>query len=251
MSKEEFDFHLENVLAPRMSQLPDNVKILAIDIRKSYEELIKSKKTEIEGLLNNEKNERSVRKVVAPKLKDDDDYDDNEFEKEDIENNKENNNKNNNKNEKNIKNNNENHDENDDTVNMRLSTMKLTDFLDTDDIFSWNEERAIKRVLELKDENEMKKQKDFLEWKIKKDLESREREEKEVHRHLYYISISMRTYCSIFLLCFQFFLNLLHIFLSFFYPSVTRSILSSHSHYFTHLHLSFPISSSKIFSGMR
>ena len=150
-----------------MSQLPNNVKILAIDIRKSYEELIKSKK------LNDPKidiNSKSVRTNV----RDSDDYEDDV----DFDNNSDK-----------EKKNNENEIEN--SPDSKFNENKINQFENAtgnveknennnDDIFLWNEEKAVQRVLELKDENEIRKQKEFLRWKIKKDLEIKEQEEKDV-----------------------------------------------------------------------
>lgn len=150
-----------------MSQLPNNVKILAIDIRKSYEELIKSKK------LNDPKidiNSKSVRTNV----RDSDDYEDDV----DFDNNSDK-----------EKKNNENEIEN--SPDSKFNENKINKFENAtgnveknennnDDIFLWNEEKAVQRVLELKDENEIRKQKEFLRWKIKKDLEIKEQEEKDV-----------------------------------------------------------------------
>ena len=149
-----------------MSQLPNNVKILAIDIRKSYEELIKSKK------LNDPKidiNSKSVRTNV----RDSDDYEDDT----DFDNNSDKDKKNN-------------ENENENSPDSKFNENKINKFENAignieknennDDIFLWNEEKAVQRVLELKDENEIRKQKEFLRWKIKKDLEIKEQEEKDV-----------------------------------------------------------------------
>jgi hypothetical protein len=95
-----------------MNQLPDSVKALAIDIRKSYEDLL-LEKTSIE-------NDKKI--VMSPTIKseNEDEYDQ-EFgpDKESIE--------------------------------EKISTKKIDKFSElNDDIFSWNEERAVKRVLELR-----------------------------------------------------------------------------------------------------
>jgi len=142
ISKEEFDFHLESILAPRMNQLPDSVKALAIDIRNSYEDLLLKKTT----------NENDKKINISPTIKSETEEYDQEFEPDK------------------------------DSVEEKTSTKKIdkfSDFEKDDEIFSWNEERAVKRVLELRDENELKKKEEFSRWKDKKIAEIKERERME------------------------------------------------------------------------
>jgi hypothetical protein len=69
ISKEEFDFHLESILAPRMNQLPESIKALAIDIRKSYENLLQTK-------ISNETNINDQKNDTIPIVKSENEEDD-------------------------------------------------------------------------------------------------------------------------------------------------------------------------------
>jgi hypothetical protein len=69
ISKEEFDFHLESILAPRMNQLPESIKALAIDIRKSYENLLQTK-------ISNETDINDQKNVTVPIVKSENEGDD-------------------------------------------------------------------------------------------------------------------------------------------------------------------------------
>ena len=170
---------------------------LTVDIRKSYEELMKSKKTESTPVLAC----RSVdcttkRKIIEnknTKTNDDDEEDEKEYEDDDEfenENDEE-------KEEENIRMN-----DNDDQKREKEQDgdVMQTDFnprilpverYNGDDMFLWNVDNAVKRVLELKDEKDIQKQNDFSTWKNKKDAEKKEKEEKDV-------STSIHNYLNIF-----------------------------------------------------
>ena len=181
-----------------MSQLPDSVRHLTTDIRKSYEDLIKSKRTEVgtDAPSSSANNRNSANK--NEKIDDDDDDnqdeydDDNEFENED-ENGNEDKNKNKNENERQK-------DTKDRMRNARTvqesniaALMPAAEEYDDENMFFWDVDNAVKRVLELKDENDNKKKEDFLSWKIKKDKEMKEKEEKDVSvsiSSLYFIKVN-------------------------------------------------------------
>lgn len=166
-----------------MSQLPDSVRHLTTDIRKSYEDLIKSKRTEVgtDAPSSSANNRNSANK--NEKIDDDDDDnqdeydDDNEFENED-ENGNEDKNKNENERQKDTKD----RMRNAGTVKESniAALMPAAEEYDDENMFFWDVDNAVKRVLDLKDENDNKKKEDFLSWKIKKDKEMKEKEEKDV-----------------------------------------------------------------------
>ena len=171
-------------MAARASQLPENVRNLTVDIRKSYEDLMKSKKTESIPVLACRSVDSTTKKKIIEnkntKTNDDDEENEKEYEDDDeFEN--------------------ENEEEkvsihmNDDDDQKREEEqdgdVMQTDFNSTilpveryngDDMFLWNVDNAVKRVLELKDEKDIQKQNDFSTWKNKKDAEKKEKEEKDV-----------------------------------------------------------------------
>ena len=183
ISKEEFDYHFENILAARASQLPENVRNLTIDIRKSYEELIKSKKSESTPVpacrAIDSKSDKKIVKNKDEKLNDNYEEKENEYDDDDeFEN----------ENENEIEsvhmdddNNVQKREQEDDAVQTNIDSKTLpVERYNGDDIFLWNADNAVKRVLELKDEKDVQKQNDFSLWKNKKDTEMREKEEKDV-----------------------------------------------------------------------
>jgi hypothetical protein len=128
VSKEEFDYHLENILAPRMTQLPENIKILASGIRQSYGDMILPKKDVASGG-GYERNKVS-KKIVIPGVEIEEKSSETE-ERED-------------KKERDF------YGEADKTdEKMRLSKIEVRD-----NIFQWDEDRAVKRVIDLRDKNE-------------------------------------------------------------------------------------------------
>ena len=181
ISKEEFDYHFENILAARASQLPENVRNLTIDIRKSYEELIKSKKSESTPVpayrAIDSKSDKKIVKNKDEKLNDNDEEKENEYDDDDEF-----------ENENEIEsvhmdddNNVQKREEENDALQTDIDTKTLpVERYNGDDIFLWNADNAVKRVLELKDEKDVQKQNDFSLWKNKKDTEMREKEEKDV-----------------------------------------------------------------------
>ena len=181
ISKEEFDYHFENILAARASQLPENVRNLTIDIRKSYEELIKSKKSELTPVpacrAIDSKSDKKIVKNKDEKLNDNDEEKENEYDDDDEF-----------ENENEIEsvhmdddNNVQKREEENDALQTDIDTKTLpVERYNGDDIFLWNADNAVKRVLELKDEKDVQKQNDFSLWKNKKDTEMREKEEKDV-----------------------------------------------------------------------
>ena len=181
ISKEEFDYHFENILAARASQLPENVRNLTIDIRKSYEELIKSKKSESTPVpacrAIDSKSDKKMVKNKDEKLNDNDEEKENEYDDDDEF-----------ENENEIEsvhmdddNNVQKREEENDALQTDIDTKTLpVERYNGDDIFLWNADNAVKRVLELKDEKDVQKQNDFSLWKNKKDTEMREKEEKDV-----------------------------------------------------------------------
>ena len=181
ISKEEFDYHFENILAARASQLPENIRNLTIDIRKSYEELIKSKKSELTPVpayrAIDSKSDKKMVKNKDEKLNDNDEEKENEYDDDDEF-----------ENENEIEsvhmdddNNVQKREEENDALQTDIDTKTLpVERYNGDDIFLWNADNAVKRVLELKDEKDVQKQNDFSLWKNKKDTEMREKEEKDV-----------------------------------------------------------------------
>ena len=163
--------------------MPENVRNLTIDIRKSYEELIKSKKSESTPVpayrAIDSKSDKKIAKNKDEELNDNDEEKENEYDDDDeFEN----------ENENEIEsvhmdddNNVQKREQENDAVQTNIDSKTLpVERYNGDDIFLWNADNAVKRVLELKDEKDVQKQNDFSLWKNKKDTEMREKEEKDV-----------------------------------------------------------------------
>jgi hypothetical protein len=179
------------VLVPRINQLPDNIKTLAIEIRINTDETKTEKKIK-DGKDGNDLKDFSTNSPRQSKNKksddnddDDDDYgNDDEFEKDEEDGEDEGKDK-----KAEIENENQSKSKTGKTVTKTENTE-----LCKESFFLENEENAARRVLELKSEAELIKKREFLKWKKKTDSEIKEKEEKEVRKMMNFRKIVSRKY---------------------------------------------------------
>lgn len=184
ISKDDFDQYLGKVLAPFVNQLPDNLKVLVFENRKCSEiesnivdnvnKDIKNKKCDDEILIKKSKEEKTSRNDDDT----DDNYDDygDEFENEET------------NSQMNVNDNDKNMDNKENVKKEDIYVKKVVHYntkIDdiNDEFFTFNEEAALNRIIEHRNENEMKKKKEFAVWKLKKDLENKLIDEKNVRTY--------------------------------------------------------------------
>ena len=168
------------ILAPCLNQLPDNLKKLVFQNQRGSE--IESKIIDTEGKeIKIEKSSDEIISTVKKEekvIKNDDDTDDNydgyedEFENEET------------NSQMNMKDNDPNMEDKE-NVQKNIQRKKVINYNtkidDVDDtFFTFDEELAVNRIIEHRIENEIKKKKEFALWKLKKDLENKLNEEKNV-----------------------------------------------------------------------
>lgn len=168
------------ILAPCLNQLPDNLKKLVFQNQRGSE--IESKIIDTESKeIKIEKSSDEIISTVKKEekvIKNDDDTDDNydgyedEFENEET------------NSQMNMKDNNTNMEDKE-NVQKNIQRKKVINYNtkidDVDDtFFTFDEELAVNRIIEHRIENEIKKKKEFALWKLKKDLENKLNEEKNV-----------------------------------------------------------------------
>lgn len=168
------------ILAPCLNQLPDNLKKLVFQNQRGSE--IESKIIDTESKeIKIEKSSDEIISTVKKEekvIKNDDDTDDNydgyedEFENEET------------NSQMNMKDNDTNMEDKE-NVQKNIQRKKVINYNtkidDVDDtFFTFDEELAVNRIIEHRIENEIKKKKEFALWKLKKDLENKLNEEKNV-----------------------------------------------------------------------
>jgi hypothetical protein len=190
---------LGRILAPCLNQLPDNLKKLVSQNQKSSaieSKIIDSENKEIKIEKSSNEIILSVKKEEKM-IQSDDDTDDNydgyedEFENEET------------NSQMNMKDNDTNMEDKE-NVQKEFQRKKIincnTKIDDIDDtLFTFDEELAVNRIIEHRIENEIKKKKEFALWKLKKDLENKLNEEKNVRLFIITYFVSDFSFANLFL----------------------------------------------------